>query len=121
MRVIWMAPAALALTLAACGGGDETPSAPGWTALASMAISLGERAVATDGAKIYVAGGFDPQRTFQIYDVATDHWEAGPSLAVGTDNAGAVMSGGALVVIGGEAALTVQIRDGAATSWVTAS
>jgi len=120
MRVTWTA-AALPLVLAACGGGDEAPSAPGWTALASLPVALGEIAVATDGAKIYVAGGFDTQRTFQIYDVATDHWQAGPGLAVGTDNAGAVMSGGKLFVFGGEATPTVQVYDVAAGSWGTAS
>ena len=117
MRVTWTAAA---LALAACGGGDEAPSAPGWTALAPMPVALGEIAVATDGSKIYVAGGYNTQRTFQIYDVATDHWEAGPGLAIGTDNAGAVLGGGKLVVFGGEATPAVQVYDVAAASWGTA-
>lgn len=120
MRVTWTA-AALALALAACGGSDEAPSAPGWTALASLPVPLGEIAVATDGAKIYVAGGYNTQRTFQIYDIATDRWQSGPALVVGTDNAGVVMSGSTLIVMGGEAAQTVQLLDGGAASWVTAS
>jgi N-acetylneuraminic acid mutarotase len=117
MRVTWTAAA---LALAACGAGDEAPSAPGWTALAPMPVALGEIAVATDGSKIYVAGGYNTQRTFQIYDVAANHWEAGPGLGVGTDNAGAVFTGGKLFVFGGEATPAVQIYDVAGASWGTA-
>jgi len=109
--------AAAALALAACGGGDDAPSASGWTALQAMPIGLGEIAVATDGSKIYVTGGYDTRRTFQIYDVAMDRWQIGDSLLVGTDNAGAIFAARQLIVFGGEGTPYVQIFDTVTQVW----
>ena len=94
-----------------------TPIAPGWTALRQMPGALGETAVAAADGKIYVAGGYDTEPTFQIYDIATDSWAVGRPLPNGTDNAGAVASQGKIWVFGGEATPLVQIYDVASGTW----
>ena len=71
-----------------------TPTAPGWEALQQMPVGLGETAVAAADGKIYVAGGYDTRGVLQIYYIATDTWMIGHALPSGTDNAGAVASGG---------------------------
>jgi N-acetylneuraminic acid mutarotase len=99
------------------GGSLVTPTAPGWEALQQMPIGLGETAVAAADGKIYVAGGYDTRAVFQIYDIATNTWRTGHGLLSGTDNAGAVASGGQVYLFGGEATPVVQIYDVAATTW----
>jgi len=102
------------------GGGVPgliTPTAPGWEALRQIPVGHGESAIAAWDGKIYVAGGYDTSSNFLIYDLATDSWATGRSLVGGTDNAGAVASGGKIYVFGGEASPRVQIFDVAANSW----
>jgi N-acetylneuraminic acid mutarotase len=82
-----------------------------------MLNGVGEAAVAAEGGKIYVAGGYDTRPTFQIYDIATDTWTFGRALPGGTDNAGAVALQGKVWVFGGEASPLVQIYDVAPGSW----
>lgn len=125
-------PRPLALTLAlalsvtaGCRGGPQPnpdggqqPELPeGWTALHGMRVGVGEAAAVELDGKIYVAGGFDTRTTFQIYDLQTDTWRAGPDLLQGTDNAGAVALGGKVYVFGGEASPAVQVFDVASESW----
>jgi len=117
-----------AFGLVACGSSDKAPPPPpppvlpaGWTALASMPEGRGEAAIAALDGKIYLAGGYNTQRTFQIYDIAANAWELGPALSAGTDNAGAVAAAGKVYVLGGEAAQVVQIYDLAARTWTRAS
>ncbi len=102
----------------ACGSSSvKKPSAPGWTERAPLLSGQGEAAAAALDGKIYLAGGYDTHRTFQIYDTATDAWTSGPQLPFGTDNAGAVAYGGKIYVVGGEAAFKLQIFDPAAGAW----
>jgi len=122
----------LAVLLGACGssggnggpdsgvpdaGGLVTPTAPGWEALRQMPSGVGEAAVAEADGKIYLAGGYDTRRDFQIYDIATDTWTGGHALPGGTDNAGALAFQGKIWVFGGEATPAVQIYDVASGSW----
>src|SRR5262249_27371923 len=91
----------LAVLLGACGssggnggpdsgvpdaGGLVTPTAPGWEALRQMPSGVGEAAVAEADGKIYLAGGYDTRRDFQIYDIATDTWTGGPPPPRGKGN-----------------------------------
>jgi len=106
----------------ACGGGSSStsPAVKGWTALKPMPVPLGEAAaVALDG-KIYVAGGYDTDASFQIYDTASGNWEQGPSLPAGTDNAGMVAVPGKIYVFGGEAARHLSVYDVASRTWSSA-
>jgi N-acetylneuraminic acid mutarotase len=86
-----------------------------------MRLGVGEAAAVELGGKIYVAGGFDTRRTFQIYDIAGDTWTAGPDLPFGTDNAGAVAIGGKIHILGGEAGPVDQVYDVAGGSWTVGS
>lgn len=97
--------------------GVQTPVAPGWIALRQLPVGVGEATLAAAGGKLYVMGGYDTLRFFQIYDIASDTWVSGPSLPSGTDNAGAVVDGGKLYLFGGEATPRVQIFDLAQGTW----
>jgi N-acetylneuraminic acid mutarotase len=119
-----IAIAAAMLLLAACTKAPLPPSdapplalPPGWTALSPLPVGVGEAAVAAHAGKVYVAGGFDTRRDFQIYDVATDRWQVGPKLPLGTDNAGAIAIGETIVVFGGEGTPAVLVYDVAAGTW----
>ncbi|WP_229743168.1 Kelch repeat-containing protein, partial [Hymenobacter qilianensis] len=76
------------------------PATNTWTYLADMPLPVTHAGVATDGNKIYVAGGFTGLEAgkpntdaLQIYDVSTNTWSSGPKLP-------AVMGGNALVRVG---------------------
>src|SRR6478609_2497982 len=108
---------ALAVSCGSSSPAVKKPSAPGWTELAPMLAGRGEAAVAALDGKIYVMGGYNTSRTFQIYDIAADAWTQGPPLLAGTDNAAAIAYGGKIYLFGGEAGPALRIYDPGVNAW----
>ncbi len=117
--------------MTACGGGGDggssppapTPSPPptplptGWTKLADMPVGLAKFGAAVLGAKIYVTGGYDTRSGVLVYDIASDRWETGRAMPLGSDNLATLSVGGKLYAIGGEARTAVQVYDPVADAW----
>lgn len=75
-----------------------------WEALAPLPYAVRAAAVATDGEKVYVVGGYGVtgrMSVFQILDLATGTWRLGPSLPSATDWGTAAWVNGAVHFIGG--------------------
>ncbi|MFO1184570.1 MAG: kelch repeat-containing protein [Bauldia sp.] len=79
-----------------------------WRTASPFPEARTEVSAATDGANIYVFGGFAAGRsspsaptTIYRYDVAADRWSAFAELPEGVNHAGAAIVGGRLYVIGG--------------------
>jgi hypothetical protein len=77
-----------------------------WIFGRSMPVGITDPAVVTDGARIYVLGGFGPAPrgpgVMQIYDPVTRTWSAGPPMpAPGIDNTSGGLVEGTIYVLGG--------------------
>jgi len=129
---------ALALLLGGCLGittesqGPVDQSSPGtWTILAAMPTPRQEVAVAALEGKVWVIGGFgpgaEPVDAVEVYDPATNRWQARPPLPAPLHHAAAAVVGGRLFVVGGytggrlrwTASQTVYEWDGPRNSWAT--
>lgn len=86
----------------------------GWERLADVPEARTEVSVSTDGARVYLVGGFlepsddapDDQRPpvsrrLLIHDPGTDSWSEGAEVPVGTHHAGLVPVGDRLYLVGG--------------------
>lgn len=86
------------------------PATNVWTTLAGMQVPVGQAALASDGTKLYVAGGFTGgsgtttavTTTVQIYDIGTDTWSLGPALEIRTEAAAGAVLNDKFYVIGGD-------------------
>lgn len=99
----------------------QAQGAAGWTRLKDMPLPTAKFGIAALDGKIYVSGGYEGgngYQTVQIYDVASESWNLGARLPVGTDNPSSVAAGGQIYVLGGEAQRRVQIYAPARGSWV---
>ncbi|HLL84947.1 MAG TPA: kelch repeat-containing protein, partial [Longimicrobium sp.] len=115
--------ALLALFISACGGssGDAIippppvvpppvgpPPVDGgeWGLRASLLEPNSEFALAETNGKLYVMGGYPPNRqssrTVQIYDIATDRWQLGPQLPEPNNHGMAAAVNGKIYLIGGQ-------------------
>ena len=89
--------------------GRATTTAPEpeqvWTAAARAPLGLESSGVTTFDGKVWIAGGFDSQRTGRasvlIYDPAGDSWSEGPELPQALTHAVLVSTGDELLLIGG--------------------
>ena len=100
--------AAGVLGLAACSSGPVTPDLvenPGvWEFLEPMPLAVRSAGVATDGRRVYVVAGSTGEgrsTAFQILDLASSSWTAGPELPLATDWGSAMWAGGHLHFVGG--------------------
>ena len=77
-----------------------------WTPLAPIPVTSEAPAAAAMGGKIYLAEG-DTGPSFQIYDIATNTWSAGPPRPGVTDGYGAAAGAfnGNVYVFGGDSAI----------------
>lgn len=83
------------------------PATRRWARLADMPAALTHAAVASDGATIWVVGGYvganpgpSTQKVWR-YDVGRNTWGAGPALPKAVGGGGAVVVGGTLYHLGG--------------------
>jgi N-acetylneuraminic acid mutarotase len=119
-------PAALVVTVSACGGGGSGPTATlpptqtptptptatqpdlgTWTPLTSMNDpARQEHGVALLDGRIYVAGGHPGDestlKTAEVYDIATDRWSRLPDLPIGLSHCAMVAARGKLYLFGGQ-------------------
>ncbi len=127
--------------LAACGGGEPAPegeteasAASGdgapevqaeWEELAPVPEARTEVSVASDGERVYLAGGFlappddHPEgerppaaRTLLVHDPAEDAWSEAGEIPVGTHHAGLVRVDGKLYLVGGYRGNSFEPRSG---------
>lgn len=101
------------LALLACSGPDEPGGraaatlGPGqaWQRLSEVPTPRTEVAAATDGTRIWVAGGFAEDGstvpTVEVYDPGRDAWSDGPDLPEAVNHAMAAAADGTVVVLGG--------------------
>ncbi len=107
-------------------GAAPAPEATGvaWRSLSPAPTARTEVGAAVLAGRIYVTGGFaSPDGatvpTLEVYDIAADRWEAGPSLPVGVNHAMSVAHDGVVYVFGGSLAQAgpsdraFALRDGA--------
>lgn len=87
--------------------GPAAAQAPGeWSTRAPLLVPNSEFAVAEFHGRIYVMGGYPPDRVtsrvVQVYDVASDSWSLGPELPVPNNHGMAASAGGRIYLIGGQ-------------------
>lgn len=125
-------PLVMAGLLGSCGEPAEglSETAAEWEELAPVPEARTEISVATDGERIYLAGGFlappegrDPgderppaARRLLVYDPAEDAWSEEGKVPVGTHHAGLLGVGGRLYLVGGYAGNSFEPRSG--TVWI---
>ncbi|GGX98785.1 hypothetical protein GCM10007160_28150 [Litchfieldella qijiaojingensis] len=106
----WLLGAALGLFLAAPLSADDVQEASGeWSQMAPLPEQRTEVSVATDGERIFLAGGFKQAgersatapRTLFAHDPGDDRWEALTELPRGVNHAGLEYHDGRLYVIAG--------------------
>ncbi|MDB5295687.1 MAG: Kelch repeat type 1-containing protein, partial [Phycisphaerales bacterium] len=97
----------------------DNPSA-GWTARKAMAHGRSHLAAAVVDGKIYAIAGqvgndekLTTQKYVEVYDPATETWAAKTSIpkAVSHVSSAVIVIGGRIIVMGGESAHNVQVRD----------
>src|SRR4028118_1406529 len=103
--LVRIAPCLALLGLAAAATAQEP--APGeWGMRAPTLQPLSELAVAEANGKLYLMGGYPPNRvtarTVQIYDIATDTWAYGPQLPQPNNHGMAASVNGKIYLIGGQ-------------------
>ena len=95
--------ALLGLALAATA---QQPAPGGWGMRAPALEPLSELALAESNGKLYLMGGYPPNRvsarTVQIYDIATDSWVYGPQLPLPNNHGMAASVNGKIYLIGGQ-------------------
>ena len=122
-----------ALLVAACGttpGAEHTVLAR-WETHAPVPQGRTEVSVTSDGALIYLIGGFGVEaggassapRTMFVYDPSADRWTTGGEIPQGVNHAGFAAAGGKLYIVGGFRENTfsptgaVRIYDPAVRTW----
>lgn len=123
---------AVAILLAACGASRGVETAPGrWEARSPVPDARTEVSVATDGALVYLVGGFgrrarggDPApRRMLVYDPGADRWSEAGQIPEGVNHAGLAAVAGKLYLIGGfrqassSPSGAVRIYDPATRTW----
>src|SRR5688500_11841277 len=87
--LVRIAPCLALLGLAAAATAQE-PVPGEWGMRAPALEPLSELALAESNGKLYLMGGYPPNRvtarTVQIYDIATDTWSYGPQLPLRNNN-----------------------------------
>lgn len=77
-----------------------------WGLRADLLQPLSELASAESNGKIYMMGGYPPNRvtarTVQVYDLASDTWTLGPQLPLPNNHGMAASVGGKIYLIGGQ-------------------
>ncbi|MGH7540382.1 MAG: Kelch repeat-containing protein, partial [Gemmatimonadota bacterium] len=119
VQVCLVVPAALSVAyLTACSAVGESgaplDASARWEERAPAPERRTEVSVATDGARIYLLGGFlalpddhpegetpPASRALLVYDPATDRWSEAGDVPVGTNHAGLVAVDGRLYLVGG--------------------
>lgn len=94
------------------------PLARGWKALSDMPLGLAKFGAAVVGTQVVAAGGYDTQRTVQLFDTLAGTWSSGSPLIRGTDNVAVLAVRGRVHAIGGEARTANQVYDPVAGTWV---
>jgi N-acetylneuraminic acid mutarotase len=84
---------------------SSEPAAPAWQRLTPVLTPRTEVTAATDGAVVYVIGGFGEAGgsvdTVEVFDPRTGGWSAGPDLPHAVDHAMSAGLDGAVYVMGG--------------------
>ena len=124
----------LALLGLASAATAQQPAPGEWGMRAPALQPLSELAVAEANGKLYLMGGYPPNRvtapTVQVYDIATDTWAYGPQLPLRNNHGMAASVNGKIYLIGGQLNAddppntnsyvnTVYELDPAAGVWVT--
>jgi hypothetical protein len=104
-RLFRIAPCFALLGFAAVASAQQP--APGeWGMRAPTLQPLSELALAEANGKLYLMGGYPPNRvtatTVQVYDIATDTWSYGPPLPVRNNHGMAASVNGKIYLIGGQ-------------------
>jgi N-acetylneuraminic acid mutarotase len=100
---------AVATTMAMIGVGiapahsraQATPVAGGWGSAAPLPVGRSEFAATVLDGKIYVAGGFGAESSFDRYDPETDTWESLAGLPAARNHLGLAALDGAVYITGG--------------------
>lgn len=97
--------AAFVVGASACGlVAAQEPGA--WDLRAELLVPNSEFAVAELEGRLYVLGGYPPDRVtarvVQVYDIASDVWSVGPELPVPNNHGMAASVGGSIYLIGGQ-------------------
>jgi hypothetical protein len=96
----------LALFALASAATAQEPAPGQWGMRAPTLQPLSELALAEANGKLYLMGGYPPNRvtatTVQIYDVATDTWAYGPQLPMRNNHGMAASVNGKIYLIGGQ-------------------
>ncbi len=131
--LVRIAPCLALLGLAAAATAQQ-PVPGEWGMRAPVLEPLSELALAESDGKLYLMGGYPPNRvtapTVQIYDIATDTWTYGPPLPLRNNHGMAASVNGKIYLIGGQLNAddppgtdsyvnTVYELDPAAGVWVT--
>lgn len=103
--LVRIAPCLALLSLASAATAQHP--APGeWGMRAPALEPLSELAVAESNGKLYLMGGYPPNRvtarTVQIYDIASDTWAYGPQLPLPNNHGMAAGVNGKIYLIGGQ-------------------
>jgi hypothetical protein len=103
------------------------PATNAWEAVPALPVAVGQAATGSNGAQVFVAGGFTTANaitsTLQIYDLAANSWSFGASLPAAVEAAAGTVLNGKFYVIGGDdfsvAVRTTYIYDIATNTWTT--
>ena len=96
--------------------GRFDPATQAWSSLASLTTARNAAAAAVIGGRIHVVGGRapgirandqTPMASVEVYDPATDRWEAGVPLLTARSSLAVLALGGQLYALGGEGAAGV--------------
>ena len=103
--LVRIAPCLALLGLASAATAQQP--APGeWGMRAPTLEPLSELALAESNGKLYLMGGYPPNRvtasTVQVYDIATDTWAYGPQLPLRNNHGMAASVNGKIYLIGGQ-------------------
>ena len=103
--LVRIAPCLALLGLASAATAQE-PAPGAWGMRAPVLEPLSELALAESNGKLYLMGGYPPNRvtarTVQIYDIATDTWAYGPQLPMRNNHGMAASVNGKIYLIGGQ-------------------
>jgi N-acetylneuraminic acid mutarotase len=80
---------------------QATPAAAGWGSVAPLPVGRSEFAAAVLDGKIYVAGGFGAETSFDRYDPKADEWESLPNLPDARNHLAMAAHDGGIFVAGG--------------------
>ena len=104
---------------------EYNPSTDQWTTVGRMTIPRGASGIASDGRRIYVAGGLAPNASvpsFEVFDTQTRQWSVLPSMPTPRDHLTAQFVNGRFYAIAGRNSADlalVEEFDPASASWRT--